>query len=89
MAAMMGQGNGGGDVFAMRDMFLKERKKLDDRRKAAEGPSPMQVCATCSVHAALEFFSSSSMNTPPTSGIARAMRLRYFLRSFTAISCNA
>lgn len=45
MAAMMGQGSGGGDVFAMRDMFLKERKKLDDRRKAAEGPSPMQVCA--------------------------------------------
>lgn len=46
IAVMMGQGSGGaGDVFDMRDAFLKERKKLDERRKKAEGPSPMQVCS--------------------------------------------
>lgn len=41
---MMGQGGSAGDVFGMRDKFLKERKKLEFARKKAEAPSPMQVC---------------------------------------------
>lgn len=46
VSVMMGQGSGGsGDVFSMRDAFLKERKKLEERRKKAEGPSPMQEAA--------------------------------------------
>lgn len=40
---MMGQGSSAGDIFGMRDMFLKERSKLEYGRKKAEAPSPMQV----------------------------------------------
>lgn len=43
VAAMASQGSGAGSVFDARDMFLKERRKLDERRKQAEGASPMQV----------------------------------------------
>eukprot|EP00892_Ulva_mutabilis_P009004 jgi/Ulvmu1/6476/UM003_0107.1 len=45
VSAMMGQGTGAGDVFGMRDKFLKERRKLDDARRKAQAPSPMQEAA--------------------------------------------
>jgi hypothetical protein len=44
VAVMMSNGGRGGDVFGERDKFLKYRRKLEEKRKAAAAKtSPMQV----------------------------------------------
>jgi ferredoxin len=49
VSVMQSQGGRSDDVFTATEKFLKERRALEAKRKAASA-SPMQVCPSCHLH---------------------------------------